>query len=93
MNIYLVTRNDKYTYDDYDVFVAAGTDEEQVKNMHPSGNGYYNNTNGHWQYYSDNTYMSGEDDWTNPKHTTVELIGIADKSIKLGVICASFNAG
>jgi len=80
MNLYLLTRNDKHGYDDFDSFVAAHFTEAEARRLCPSGHGWIDSP----QSYG----------WpTDPTLILAELLGTAVPGTKPGVICASFNAG
>jgi hypothetical protein len=81
MNIYLVSQDKNQDYDTFDAFVCYANNEEEAKQMHPSGTPL-----------KDIDYTS---DWvSNPEDVTVELIGHYEKEdLKVNTILASFNAG
>ena len=80
MNLYLLTRTDKWSYDDFDSFVAAHHTKADARQLHPDGRGsIYNPTSDGWP--------------TDPAFIEVKLLGTATFGTEPGVICASFNAG
>ena len=96
MNIYRISQHKVRGYDTYDSAVVIAESSFAAGNMHP---GNYVWRNGTWrcaegvcamcQYgscYTGNT-------WCTPKYVIVELLGTAQKGLKPGVVCASFNAG
>jgi hypothetical protein len=80
MNIYKIYQTENQNYDTYDECVVCAIDEDDAKSIHPSGNDLKD-----CEYHRD---------WLSDKSLIFcKYIGIADPSIKRGVICASFNAG
>jgi len=89
MNIYLVSRTDKWTWDDFDSFVVVAKTPEDAANTHP--------------YYDPERPENEEKDWLGSnswvriqdKHTLViKLVGKATEEYQQRqIICASFNAG
>ena len=97
MKIYLVSQNIVSGYDTYDSFVAVAESEEDARSMHPSEfvthikDGKWMGTyteGGEYEYYSL--------DWPQYDKVSeiqVKYIGEASNDMKIGVVCASFNAG
>lgn len=89
MNIYLVSRTDKFSWDDYDSFVCVAPDEKTALDIIPDTDTenplFYENID-----TSGFTFSFGS--WTGPNHRKCELIGIANEA-KIRIVCASFNAG
>ena len=80
MKIYQIYQRENQNYDTYDECVVCAIDEDDAKSIHPSGN--------------DLKDCEDHGDWVSDKSLIFcKYIGIADPSIKRGVICASFNAG
>jgi hypothetical protein len=77
MNLYLLSQTENRGYDTFDSCVVCAPNEEQAKTIHPRG---------------DLNYVSGRG-WASPDNVTATLIGVADPSVKAGVVIASFNAG
>ncbi len=77
-NLYLLTRPDKISYDEYIECIVCANSEE-ARNIHPSGDN--KDFNHRW-----NT-------WVQPKDVIVELIGTAIETLVIGVVSSSFNAG
>ena len=78
MKLYLISQRKNTGYDTYDSAVVAAQDEAAAKHINPHGD---------WA----DKHNSG---WcTSPKHVTAVYIGEAAESVKIGVVCASFNAG
>lgn len=81
MNLYLLTRKDELTYDEYDSCVVCAETEEDAKTIHPDGT----------------VFKGDERPWRtwvgNSSEIDCELIGIANENQERGVILASFNAG
>lgn len=83
LNIYLVTRVDSWTYDDYDSMVVAAESEEVAKTISPNrGQDFYN-----FAQYKFCGWVS------SPVLLTVTFLGHAGKNVKPGLILASYNAG
>jgi hypothetical protein len=81
MNIYIVNRTDKWSYDDYSSFVVISKDEKTALHTHPDG--------------SILTYVEEySNSWvTSPMFLEVKLIGTARRGAKQGVVLNSFHAG
>lgn len=83
MNLYLVEQYDNAGYETYDSMVVCAESEEAARRTHPR-HGYEDVKD--WGYS-----FSG---WcSSPDKATVMLIGVADASVKPGVVIASYNAG
>lgn len=77
MNLYLVSRTDRVSYDEYDSMVVAAESEDDARLMKPTG-----------ETAHDSCYA-----WTyNPEALTVELLGTSLDSTPR-VVIASYNAG
>ena len=82
MNIYLISQTENNNYDSYDSAVVCAKDENEARNMSPIDGTQFD--------WNDNMWLS----WAcKPENITVKLIGKANKDIKHGVICSSYNAG
>lgn len=96
MNLYLLTQTENRGYDTFDSCVVCAPNEEQAKAIHPRGDLYYVAGRG-WVWcdypYLRSSLSMGVDRWTSPDNVTATLIGVADPSVKAGVVIASFNAG
>ena len=79
MNLYLCSQDSKDDYDTYDSFICAASDEREARLTSPEHNYSFDQSRHVW--------------CVSPDLVTVKLIGVADKSIEKGVVCASFNAG
>lgn len=95
MKIYKVTQDAVYGYDTYDSFVVVAPNEEEARNIHPSGG--YVWYNGGWCVLEDDGSL-GEywrvRDWCRPEDVVIELIGESLGTFHCTtVICSSFNAG
>jgi|GEM_PF-828567 hypothetical protein len=79
--LYLLTRPDFCKYDEYDSAIVCAANEEDAREIHPSGdNNDYNLVS--WSGF------------TTKEKVIIKRIGIADDDIEPNsVICASFNAG
>lgn len=80
MKLYLISQYENTDYDTYDSAVVCAETEEEARMIHPGKD--------EWD-----GEMDKYDTWCAAKDVKVELIGIADDSVKEGVVCASFNAG
>jgi hypothetical protein len=79
MKLYLLTRTDRWSYDDYDSLIVCAESEEDAKNIGPDG-----------PFDPNERYSS----WTKSKDNIIcEEIGDAHPSMERGVILASYNAG
>lgn len=89
MKIYLIWQKVNNDYDTYDSAVVCAETKRQAKRMHPSEN--YEYKKGAWRMIE--CYDCTTDNWTNLKDIKVKEIGTANPSQKIGVVCASYNAG
>lgn len=81
MNLYYISQTENSDYDTYDSAVVCAKDEEQARNTHPRTG----------EPLKDMSRYSG---WVrDPASVSVCLIGKAARNTKVGVICASYNAG
>lgn len=81
MKIYLISVVSDYEWDFYDSAVVCAESEEKARLIHPG-------RRARWSGKNDNDF-----NWARSNDVDVKLIGVAENSIKKGVICASFNAG
>ena len=88
MNLYLISRKDSVSWDQYDSAVVAAKDETSARYTHPNGKHIWREKRGGW---FKNTWE--DHSWVPPEELTVSLIGVATKGVKSGIVCASFNAG
>jgi hypothetical protein len=80
MNIYRLTRNDRWSYDDYDSIIVIAKDEKAAVNISPD------NKPVNWS--------KPRPCWVDsPILLDVELIGTAKEGVVECCILASFNAG
>lgn len=90
MNIYLLSRQNRHDYDEYDSLVVVADTEEKAKQIHPDGS-LYSNREDKMNSWNNLSFMTS---WVNIDKINVTLIGEASASQKENsVICASFNAG
>jgi len=108
MNLYLLSQTENRGYDTFDSCVVCAPNEEQAKTIHPRGDLDYVSGRG-WVWsaaawarraarepdypYIPSGLSMGVDRWASPDNVTATLIGVADPSVKAGVVIASFNAG
>jgi len=92
-HLYLISQNKNTGYDLYDSAVVCANTEEEAREINPGG--FYKWHDGSWWFqYADGTERAEKDySWTDIKYVKVKKIGEADDSIRVGVVCASFNAG
>ena len=80
MNIYKLTRNDDWGYDDYDSIIVIADNKEDAINIDPYGNKV--------------DWTNPRSPWVcSPILLDVELIGTATEGSVFGCVLASFNAG
>lgn len=76
-NLYLLERPDEASFDNYKSAIVCAESEFEAVLIHPSG---------------DNTEFNSKFiEWIKPEEVIVKLIGIADKSIEIGVILSSYK--
>lgn len=80
MNLYFISQDVNNDYDTYNAAVVAARSARAAKMIHPGGQPDYN-------------CCKSYNDWACPDFVKVELIGKAKNGTKIGVVCASFNAG
>jgi len=80
--LFLIKANDSevFLYDCYAGAVVCASSAEEARTIHPNGRG---------DKLSVDNYTWVRD----PEQVIVTLIGVADQSVKKGVVLASFNAG
>ena len=88
MYVYLLTRQegDDGGYDSFDSCVVVANSAKDARKIHPESIWSPNDV-------TENTSDPFDDTWPSPNAIDVECIGVADKKMKRGVVCASFNAG
>jgi hypothetical protein len=78
MNLYIISQEHNTGYDTFDSAIVCAETEEDAKVICPYG------------------YDQGDTDydyWAAPEYVTVTYLGIADSTVKPGIVLASFNAG
>ncbi len=96
--IWLVKRNDRVGYDDYDSMVVAADTDKDATTYHPDGQGRFKFVDGRWMIYMGSYSCihakpyNGRNGWPCVDNLTVEYLGTTDRDIK-GVVLSSFNAG
>lgn len=78
MKLYLIAQTKNNDHDSYDSAVVCAAGIEDAQATHPNGR-----TEDTWDLQT----------WAKQKDVTVDYLGEASPDLKLGVICASFNAG
>ena len=97
MNIYLLEQNIHNGYDTYDSVVVCANSEEEARKIHPSS--FATHVTGEkWMgtFIKGGEYELCDNSWVQfdqINEIKVTLIGIANETQQIGVICASFNAG
>jgi hypothetical protein len=96
-NLYLIERNDRCGYDEYDSAVVVADSEEEAKTINPDDNYLWDADVGNWYgtrlRNGERLYVKYHS-WVFPPSVTVTYLGEAESSRLSGeVICASFNAG
>jgi hypothetical protein len=84
LKLYLVSQTENSDYDTYDSFVIACEHEDVARNTNPQDGCVM--TKKDWSYLYSTWCPS-------PDHVIVTYLGIADASVKHGIVCSSFNAG
>lgn len=82
MKLYLLSQDSNNNYDTYDSCVVCAKNAIEAARIHPSDRD---------APISDE--VDGYDSWVSLKNVKVKYIGEASNKLKIGVICASFNAG
>ncbi len=98
MNLYKIEHhntNDPPYEDTYDSAVVCADSEENARLIHPNGDQaglkwYIEKDGWKWRDWARSKAIRT---WALPKDIGVTFIGVADKTIKPGVICASFKSG
>ena len=80
MKLWRISQKVNNDYDSYDSAIVAAVSKKDAKAIHPNGSACEENAT---DFYC----------WCALSDVEVEYIGVAAKSIKRGVILASFNAG
>lgn len=94
MKLYLLSQEMNRGYDTYDSVVVCAENEEEARIINPGG--FYVWENDSWCFhFSDGrkSFEKRDDTWCLPSEVKVEEIGIANDSVKAGVVLSSFNAG
>src|SRR5437773_2703512 len=98
MNLYLVTRHDDWSFDDYESFVVCCNDEETARKTHPESLIYEEKTS-LWYLLNDDGdryYIPDRPGWIKGKYINnlkVEHIGIANENITPGILIRNYHAG
>jgi hypothetical protein len=92
LKLFLVSRTDKISYDEYDSMVVAAASDDDARRMTPSPlYDRYKTETGVFLHEDDNGRLNA---WPMRLSTlSVRYIGVAEPGLKPGVIIASFNAG
>ena len=81
LHLYLLRQTARRGYDTYDSCVVVARSEAAAKCIHPDS---YTDPFPAWK---------GTHTWADPEYVEATYLGVADGSVKPGVVCASFNAG
>ena len=84
LHLYLLRQAERRGYDTYDSCVVAARSEAVAKCIHPDG---------YTDPFPASNSWKGTRTWADPEHVEATYLGVADGSVKPGVVCASFNAG
>lgn len=80
LNLYLISQTETHTHGTYDSAVVAAYNENEAKQIHPTGDNH--------------EFMTKNYTWVASDKVIVQLLGKANTDIKANnVICASYNAG
>lgn len=92
--LYLLSQEINNGDSTYDSCVVCATDIESARRICPS-RPYEIGKNDKWFFcFSDGRKHEEKcDSWVDIKDVEVRCIGVADDAIKVGIVCASFNAG
>ena len=84
MNLYLISQKANDDFNTFDSAVVCCENAEIARDLHPADSIV------DWG----SEFVRGSASWaSNREDVTVQLLGVADPSIREGVVCASFNAG
>lgn len=83
MNLYLISQDVNTDWDSYDLAVVIAESKDDARTIHPGGSHYESHPYKGYYSYS----------WTDQENVQVKFLGVADKSLSRGVVCASFNGG
>lgn len=78
MNLYLISQKENNDWDTFDSAVVCATTEIAAQKIHPGG-------------YDEESWST--ENWCAQENVKVKYLGIADDSLKTGIVCASYNAG
>ena len=95
MNLYLISQSENDGWDTYDSAVVVAETPSVARELHPAGELWNWVSEAHQRSTQKNLKWSywGSTWASDPKNVTVEYLGVADESLKPGVVCASFKAG
>jgi hypothetical protein len=82
MKLFLISRTDGWSWDEYDSAVVVAPDEETARTLGPDDGKPIEN----WKHIFSS--------WTNDiRNVKVKYLGEAAPELEQGVVCSSFNAG
>lgn len=87
LNLYLM-KDENETPGTYDCWVVAARDERRALQVSPDPDQVWSTQDRCWMLVRADGGNEAPKAWGHP---TVTRIGVADKDIKAGLICASFN--
>jgi len=95
LKLYKISQDIHRGYDVYDSAVVCAEDEKEARYTSPGHIFDYtwNEKEERWINLKYPNSRGIHKDWTTPDNVKVRLIGIAEPSIKKGVVVASDNAG
>jgi hypothetical protein len=88
MNLWLLSRTDDVSWDEYEAVVVAAESPQRAMEIHPDGNATFNGTD--WR--TARGFTDGQT-WADPNSLKVDFLGTAKPGTRAGVILASFRAG
>ena len=90
-HLYLLTQTREKGWGTYDSCVVVATSEMSARLTHPRHDYAWD---GKRWLFRDATHLTpGNGGWCHPDYVSASYLGVADDSLKLGVVCASYNAG
>jgi hypothetical protein len=89
--LYLLTQTKERGYDTYNACVVVATSKTSAQFTHPRHDYAWDGRR--WLMRDTVPVFSSMGGWCHPDHVEVTYLGVADSNLKLGVVCASYNAG
>lgn len=92
MKLYLVERTNDYSYDDYSDFVCWANSADEAKQLHPSGDDFYEWQEDGWHYNYGEKEKAKYSSWPDDA-ASLKVWELSRAPEKPTVVCASFHAG